>query len=1054
MPQAFQEALFPETCDFDIENAAFTFCLQLIEHHKLDHLYRQAFDPELSLLKSIVDNRDGLISTKLKVPQAIGKKQLLRVLGGSKAPETSDEEAKTVWKTLTRLSRFLRWVAMSAMPREFEELQKERDRWAEASVMAYWWQSAETHCGEAWDDFICQYACPHITIAFDGKRLSTSRAEQLGPYPFTDFCEASQQHIRGVPPSFDVKIRIKRHLSLVQLVEEFAESSPSASKPANVQDCTSGSVNWKDCCIWVAAAHISKKYPEVEAAMVEWKNSCPNAVMASYREVFLALGIQATPCLDIDFVEGRGSWFLHLNGVKGPHCIAVEAFQGRVTVFCAGSEVSIPLGDWQQMLSTCTEHNVIMGFHLHTEPLSVTPPHLDLLFDIRAGADQEEADVILEDDAEEPEGEEEDTSIVYVGNTLLNLLDTESTSEHPGDDDEASCEEEEVPKVRCFFCAERAFQSIGRRNKHLSLYHTPKQQFVASGTKQMKMICAMFDEDVLNHEPLQPTYLQRSARLLRESIIPRLSEKVNEIDRHIRLVFDRTGPRYVHLLALGDSEKCRRVGYTFYTHAFAECVRSELMICKAKVKMLMGRMLKHAKDANNPLVSLYPLHVKSWWPIVEDIFMSQAAQILLSDINAKLRARHEMRSISVDATLRCCFSLLDQKAHVHSQRRLLTVRGLTGCVLLMEPLDSDRAPDIARTFTKEWSQEVRNAVEFASSDNASGLLFSELKRTFPSLRILNLDPVHLAISYEYATWRKKTAGSWAVRRIMAKFDRADFTADENAWGAPHGGGECTAATNEEVAFRKLIQNSKMLLRDANDLLQNIDYEKPWYYRIDFVKAMAAVARVHRDEMDRVAPGPNRPVRELLFSACEPKRCEWYFNNIRTRRLLGPGVISLLASGTASNESLHAEINNWFRQTQHIHEPVLQIKLRVLLMAKQMPHLSALCDHTLRQLPAAIVSARVTSQPLMTEQQWQDWCEELGIDFIQKADVPLSKARNASCGLYKRPARPSDRTRPKRKRTPFTLDRRGTLRTGGVNRHIRKRPAGAATLVKKRPAGFA
>jgi hypothetical protein len=64
-----------------------------------------------------------------------------------------------------------------------------------------------------------------------------------------------------------------------------------------------------------------------------------------------------------------------------------------------------------------------------------------------------------------------------------------------------------------------------------------------------------------------------------------------------------------------------------------------------------------------------------------------------------------------------------------------------------------------------------------------------------------------------------------------------------------------------------------------------------------------------------SPGPNKTVCEILWCAAAAPRIEWYLNNTRQRHSMNVERLTLLPAGTTSNESLHAEINNWFRQTQ-------------------------------------------------------------------------------------------------------------------------------------------
>jgi hypothetical protein len=50
-----------------------------------------------------------------------------------------------------------------------------------------------------------------------------------------------------------------------------------------------------------------------------------------------------------------------------------------------------------------------------------------------------------------------------------------------------------------------------------------------------------------------------------------------------------------------------------------------------------------------------------------------------------------------------------------------------------------------------------------------------LQEIFPNIQTLALDPIHLAIVYEYATWRKRTDGSCMLRQCMSKFTAFDET---------------------------------------------------------------------------------------------------------------------------------------------------------------------------------------------------------------------------------------------------------------------------------------
>ena len=182
---------------------------------------------------------------------------------------------------------------------------------------------------------------------------------------------------------------------------------------------------------------------------------------------------------------------------------------------------------------------------------------------------------------------------------------------------------------------------------------------------------------------------------------------------------------------------------------------------------------------------------------------------------------------------------------------------------------------------------------------------------------------------------------------------------------------------------------------------------------------------------------------------------WYFNNLVMRMRMPRRRLSLLPSGTASNESLHHEINDSFKNIQTMHQATLRLKLLMLSMGKQMAHFNAMHWPTTRQLDQQTVLARASVQPWWSEDSWHAWCLGLKADDRSrpnKAVLAMQPERQrqralVSGAVKKRPAHQT------RKRTPFTLKREGFLIQSGVRRSIYKgalqRPATAS--VRKRPA---
>ena len=133
----------------------------------------------------------------------------------------------------------------------------------------------------------------------------------------------------------------------------------------------------------------------------------------------------------------------------------------------------------------------------------------------------------------------------------------------------------------CPLCPFRTFHRRDHWERHARRYHSRRQQYCCSGTKQLSIVIALHDADQL-HRRRGRNYLQRSADVLRRSVRPALSAKCNAIDKHIRLLLDGSGPKVVHAEYLKAGVTARRVGRLWYTHSFAEQVWQEMLLHHGK----------------------------------------------------------------------------------------------------------------------------------------------------------------------------------------------------------------------------------------------------------------------------------------------------------------------------------------------------------------------------------------------------------------------------------------------------------------------------------------
>ncbi len=134
----------------------------------------------------------------------------------------------------------------------------------------------------------------------------------------------------------------------------------------------------------------------------------------------------------------------------------------------------------------------------------------------------------------------------------------------------------------------------------------------------------------------------------------------------------------------------------------------------------------------------------------------------------------------------------------------------------------------------------------------------------------------------------------------------------------------------------------------------------------------------------------------------------------------------MAIGTTANEQLHQELNNIFDNVHEIHRPVLEVKLRILLLYKLLPHTRAMFRSASRQVSQQLLLSRMVAdlRP-WTNVSWGAWCESLVHDgFVSCANLPLARQRRAHALQLKQwrarvCKKPASAVRSNRKRTAFT-----------------------------------
>ena len=961
-----QQLLFPHTVDLDIQSCCLTILVQLY-----DKLLPQPPLPDevLSFLRRCVADRKAVCEKELRVSPVEGKQIINSVLHGGPLP--ADVKKCDSGKNLLRLSVYMRWLACSVFFQEFGGLNKEQEkRNPDATVFFYMWTTIEDWIVESWTTKLRSVCPQHVSLHFDGVRLNSSlRAWANDQRQFLEECERHIEKETG----FRVNIVEKKHNSLLQLLQM------SASEAADMEGVPSALLKPGNS-ICLACWHLLSDRPEdvcnAISADSEANAYAEDRRVRSYKQCEKMFGLKLRPAHGLPPCRD-GCFLLHLDCEWCPHCVAITMDQKaqEVRVFTSAKRLCM---SYQQLLdsySLCTDRLLVANFAFASDTADVNDKSAQILLDLEAGSSDSE------DALPDAQYLVDDEGSVFFADAILTSLEEERNSF------QQAVEESQGQSCKglraCSLCPFRAFKERRKLLKHLQSHHASKQQFVCSGTKQIKIILSLHDADCARR-CMQFSYMQRSAKYMRETVCPALSHKNNEVDRHVRLLFTATGPTYVNAAALGISVIARRVRNVYYDKGFAEVFYRELVLHHANVKSTWGRLHLRCLESGNELGNLFPTHTQHWWPIVEDIFASTAVSSLLATLQLTFHDTSEYTCISIDATLKVAMSIKGQASYRASKRRrneacfgddealrrVLTVRGQTGAVLAIQLIKGEDAQEVAGCLEQCLPHSSRLQVLYIMSDSPSVKLLQALQRVCPNLKGLALDPIHLAIVYEYGQWRKRTAGSKHLRTLLSKVVQHDPSRGALSWGPLFDGQDTAPLTRQEEKWRQEILEWAHTHVYAQRVLQRLDPSVPVLTRVSFIEAVAAICALHSQEVERKVTGTSKSVRQVLWSACSPQRLEWLFNNQRVRHALSPLQRALLPSGTTSNEALHSEINSWTRSTHEVHRSTLKLKLRIFTLGKQLVHHIATCYPLARQTADGVVLARGVGAPLWTDESWK------------------------------------------------------------------------------------
>ncbi len=566
-----KQAVDSHTLDLDIHNCALTLLHQIVKKTEpkppLPAHIAKVFD-------EVATDRSTFIS-KLNVDAAEGKKIINTVLNGGAPPASLKSNELII--LLQKLSIYLRWVAVNLLYEDYMLLRDCKDKnFPSASIMSLMWQSVEDMILQAWLEHVLAMKPKHLSLHFDGIRVSKTIVDNVDSH-----LEQCQKVIKQ-KTGFDVKITVKTHGTFRELVEE--RGTPcSAGKNIPPQILVAG--NCIPCGLWhcfpTSRASIAAF---VQDATHKENEDAKKLGYRSYRSMAKAAGVDLVCCPGLP-PETVKSFLLHYEGNGHPHCIGIkhDTAGGCVTILDGSAGLRVTARELAELASAAVDEFTIISYWLHADDSKPESKNA-ILLDMVAGAGKEESDS-SQDVADKEmvhKGFDENQEHLVVDDGILDMLKNEVA---------AMVDEARKPKHpvngrhQCPACPFRSFRERRRMRIHLEKHHGAKNQYVSSGTKQLKVILALYDH-AASSQTTPSNLLRESASILRNSVKPALASSSNLIDKRIRLIYDATGPRYINVSQLETELHVRRVRNRYYTKAFADLLLQEAVLSHAQARCI------------------------------------------------------------------------------------------------------------------------------------------------------------------------------------------------------------------------------------------------------------------------------------------------------------------------------------------------------------------------------------------------------------------------------------------------------------------------------------
>ena len=114
--------------------------------------------------------------------------------------------------------------------------------------------------------------------------------------------------------------------------------------------------------------------------------------------------------------------------------------------------------------------------------------------------------------------------------------------------------------------------------------------------------------------------------------------------------------------------------------------------------------------------------------------------------------------------------------HAEQLRAVNLVRGVSGSVLMVEPMFSENVLAAGVMYRERFTKKQRRSVKYFCADSVSPLLFATMRAVFPKLQCCALDPLHLAMAVEKATREREIKLPVQIGKVIWRFNPEEYGA--------------------------------------------------------------------------------------------------------------------------------------------------------------------------------------------------------------------------------------------------------------------------------------